>query len=347
MQKVYDETKNTEFAESMKSAITYNNVFAIENDVVTTTETFPRDISLPDGIVKLNWTRKDGFAYVADQNMGLGNMSINPTTVTYPAQIAYYANTGIRTKDSEETEWSSKFTNWTNTSSWTGWTDNAGVSASTRAIALKEKINYGVASLKLQVKCAQTLKDHNGTEISIPTNGFKVTGLLIGAQPSVVDYAFQPTSATYDKTIYDCFTEDNYLYAKAEEPTKANYTIVLPSEKKAATDGNSGKINFAIEVENETTEFTGVDGVIPAGGKFYLIGTLDPEKGTIDSSVSDPAVFMSDYQTTAKVTISSLAKAYNCIPDIRNTSQQLGLSVDLNWEEGYKFDDITIGGDNN
>lgn len=57
------------------------------------------------------------------------------------------------------------------------------------------------------------------------------------------------------------------------------------------------------------------------------------------SGVTD--VFMSDYQTIANVTITSLANAYNTIPDLRATQMELGLSVDLEWKTGISFD-VTI-----
>ena len=52
-------------------------------------------------------------------------------------------------------------------------------------------------------------------------------------------------------------------------------------------------------------------------------------------------VFAQAYNTKANVTISSLAHAYNCIPDLKNPKLELGLSVNLKWTEGL-VQDITI-----
>ena len=347
LQRVYDQdvtgtTAEEGFKEAIASAFTITSTGVLETKEGI--DEFPRNLNLPDGIAKINYTDDGTFSY-QDKNIGMGNMKLDPTSITYPAPIVYWTNTDIRTKDSDESNWSSKFDSWTQDGNWTGWNNtNAGVSSSTIAVALKNQINYGVASLKLQVKCAENLADHNGEAVTIPSNGFKVTGLMIGNQPDGVDYKFETaTGETFAKTIFDKFEDSNYLYAKKGEAQNTNYTIVLPSEKKSGT--TKGVINFALELENDKTDFQGNDGIVPSNGKFYLIGKMDPEEGTIQNSIADPAVFMSDYQTTLTVTITSLANAYNCIPDIRNTQQQLGLSVNLEWEKGYNFN-VNIGGDN-
>ena len=58
-------------------------------------------------------------------------------------------------------------------------------------------------------------------------------------------------------------------------------------------------------------------------------------------------VFKQDYKTIANFSISQntgdehkkgLGAAYNTIPDLRTPQLELGLSVDLHWEEGITFD---------
>ena len=88
---------------------------------------------------------------------------------------------------------------------------------------------------------------------------------------------------------------------------------------------------------NSGVAFRGADGIIPAGAKFYLVGKLEPKTKAL-TGVDKPAVFMSDYMTTLKLTITSLKSAYNTIPDLRSTKLQLGLSVDLEWQAGLQFD---------
>ena len=109
----------------------------------------------------------------------------------------------------------------------------------------------------------------------------------------------------------------------------------------SAQDANQASINLAIELQNNSGEdFYGFDGLVPNGGKFYLVANLDMTNKTLEG-VSKPHVFMQDYTTTANLTINSLKNAYVTIPDLRSTKLQLGLSVDLAWQAGLIFD-VTI-----
>ena len=48
--------------------------------------------------------------------------------------------------------------------------------------------------------------------------------------------------------------------------------------------------------------------------------------------------------TTAVFTLTetALQKAYYTMPDLRTANMSLGLSVDLQWGTGYKFEDLTF-----
>lgn len=344
LQKLVNEVahlNNPTFQSALKTAIETGDYYTVADDNTISIKSssdspFPRNLDLPDGIAKLKW-ENSAFAYDFTTSTLDGGMTINPQTVIYPAQLSYYANTTIKTSDSEPSSWPTTASAWNN-ASWNSWSDE--VTSSTRAIALKDNINYGVASLKLTVKCANSLTDKDNVTVSIPNGGFNVTGLLVGSQPSKVDFAFQPVSSeTFDLTAYDNFSTTLKANTTQSDP---NYTILLPSP--AITDANES-VTFALELENGSQEFEAQDGIIPAGARFYLIGKLDPTTDTSFNPTGIKRIFMSDYQTTANVTISSLKNAYNVIPDIRNTKMQLGLSVDLTWKEGYRFD-TTIGGDN-
>lgn len=71
-----------------------------------------------------------------------------------------------------------------------------------------------------------------------------------------------------------------------------------------------------------------------------MVGKLEPSTDPTYADMNNK-VFKQDYITTAKVTINSLAHAYNCIPDLKNPKLELGLSVDLEWQEGL-VDEVTI-----
>lgn len=317
--------------------------------------TYPNNINLPDGAVQLSFDATNKFTYAATSSL-TGIQNLNASKVCFPASIYYFQSSDLAAtaKELDSNEWPKTTTNWTAaTAPWLkdansladGWT--ASVLPTTRSIAMRQNINYGVANLATTVKCgAASLPDNKdltvtdpseftGT-VTVPTKGFTVTGLLIGGQPTKVGFDFQPASNdAFDYTIYD--KELTGIVAKNGVASTTNYTIVLPNDKgRGVADQN--KVNVAIELTNNSgVAFRGADGIIPAGGKFYLVGQLNPDAKTIEG-VTNPAVFMSDYKTTMNLNITSLKSAYNTIPDLRSTKLQLGLSVDLDWQAGLQFD---------
>lgn len=115
-----------------------------------------------------------------------------------------------------------------------------------------------------------------------------------------------------------------------------SYTLVLDNNK-----ATTKPIYVAVELLNKTgIDFYGADGMIPAGGKFYLIGKLDPEAatGVTGTTTTVNRVFLKDYTTKANLTIKDLKNAYNVIPDLRSTAISVGLAVNLEWQNGITFD---------
>ena len=317
--------------------------------------TYPNNINLPDGAVQLSFDATNKFTYAATSSL-TGIQNLNASKVCFPASIYYFQSSDLAATavELDASKWPTSTTAWTGTAApWLkdansladGWTSD--VKATTRSIAMRKNINYGVANLATTVKCgAASLPDNTGLTVTdpsefagtvaVPEAGFSVTGLLIGGQPTKVGFNFQPASNdAFDYTIYD--KELTGIVAKNGVASTTNYTIVLPNDKgRGVADQNP--VNVAIELTNNSgVAFRGFDGIIPAGGKFYLVGQLDPKDHNV-TNVANPAVFMSDYMTTMNLTIKSLKSAYNTIPDLRSTKLQLGLSVDLEWQKGIQFD---------
>lgn len=348
-----------EIANNIRTAIKTDNVFTVAEQTnktfaITTTNTYPKNVNLPDGAVELsfNATSKK-FDYAATSGL-TGLTTLDAAKICFPASIYYFQSSDLAATAAEldNTAWPKTTSDWTSNTvaPWlkngaAGWTST--VQPTTRSIAMRQNINYGVANLATTVKCgAETLADNEGLAVSepneftgtvpVPAEGFPVTGLLIGGQPTKVGFNFQPTSdAEYVQTVYDNNLTD--IVAKNGAASAVNYTIVLPNDKGRGV-AEQNKVNVAIELTNKSgVAFRGADGIIPDGGKFYLVGQLNPDAKTIEG-VTKPAVFMSDYKTTLNLTINSLKGAYNTIPDLRSTKLQLGLSVDLEWKTGIQFD---------
>ena len=319
-------------------------------------ETYPNNINLPDGAVLVAFDKTTSkFSYNSTASL-TGTGVLDASKICFPSSIYYFCSSDLAATADELKAWPKTTTEWTSggKAPWlntdgsglnTGWTTN--VLATTRSIAMRQNINYGVASLKTTVKCANTrLKDNENLEVfnkvnfpgfvDIPNGGFTVTGLLIGGQPTEVGFDFQPKATPeFTYTIYD----KELINIKATNAvSNANYTIVLPNDKgRDATEQET--VNVAIELENNSgADFRGIDGIIPAGGKFYLVGQLKPGTAKNKADFTNPAVFMRDYQTPLSLNIKSLASAYNTIPDLRSTKLQFGMSVDLEWKTGLQFD---------
>lgn len=312
---------------------------------------FPGKFNLPDGVATLSWTT-EGFAYNAPETELFGNgNSIKYNKICYPAELSYFVSTKTMVSDKDMSNLSEfpSYTDWTkNTQS--GWGEKTSfaekaVENSTRTVGLKDPVQYSVAVLKSTVRCkAATLEDNAqvagkaNQQITVPENGFPVTGILIGGQPASVDWKYEPAaSETFENTIYDNVMNGSPMYAKytSEVPTVGNNTLVFDNK---STDKKP--VFVTIELKNNSDkDFYGKDGIILKGAKFYLVGKLTPNatEGVTNPNSVD-RVFVQDYVTTANFNITDLKSAYNCIPDLRTSGINVGLAVDLDWKSGITFD---------
>lgn len=318
--------------------------------------TFPADFNLPDGAIAVTYDNTSGN-WKYNTPVDMNGASINYAKITYPASLDYFVNSPAKAKDAASTGlndgiWPEK-NKWTKDEAgiWTGWGDD--VKNTTRTIALEKAIQYGVANLELTIKAkANTLSDNAIAEggqvadqnVDVTGNKLVMTGVLIGGQPTQVEWNYEPkTGTTFDLTIYD--KKMNGATAPAEginvpvKPTAStpNYTLVLDNNNNTSAKS----IYVAVELVNKTgIDFYGADGMIPAGGKFYLIGKLDPtDAATVGENPKNvDRVFLKDYTTKANLTIKDLKNAYNVIPDLRSTAISVGLAVNLEWQNGITFD---------
>lgn len=211
-------------------------------------KTFPGDFNLPDGVAQVSWDDKNktfNFVSAASVNIGetvvgTGN-NINFTEITYPAELAYFVSSPVKTSENEITA-ASKLPNYnewvSGTSKWEGYEDE--VKHRTRFVALKEPLQYGVACLQSKVSCKTTALADNAqqfgfkTDNTISVNGtenFTVTGILVGGQPFSVAWDFEPANVKtndFKYTVYD----QNVDYGKNNiaTGTSNNYTLVFDNK---------------------------------------------------------------------------------------------------------------------
>ena len=288
--------------------------------------TYPQNVGLPDGAAQLKF-EGGAFSYIDSEN--IGNLSYtNMDHFVYPASLYYMANTDIKTAD---TRLSDRYSTDWNTCLNLYNPGGTSVTATTQSVALVKPVKYAVGRFDVAAKfSASSINDNVGESIAVTAeDGITLDGILIGGQKNA-DWQFAPLASSEEYTIYDASVTSTKLGTADIASKIMAQSLALPTT--AATP-----VNFALELTNNTgNAFTGVDGIVPAGAKFYLVGRLEPQAGKADNKV-----FAQAYNTKANVTITSLAHAYNCIPDLKNPKLELGLSVNLEWTEGL-VQDITI-----
>lgn len=338
-------------AADILEAIAFNANAAINSigyDEDNLDNNFPRNLGMPEGAAKGSFSDTGDFTYDT-KNTTISTSGIDYTKITYPAALNYFIQTELAANDNPF----NTLSNWPTINEWLGtaaydWSAKGWgnkVVETTRTIALKTPIQYGVANLQSNVTVtAATLEDNAKSQGKLLENqkittsaskNFKLTGVLVGAQPASVNWDYTPTAAAYDHTIYDrqMTTADNKIYNGGTGTT--NYTLVLDN-----ANATTKSVYVTLELVNNTgVDFYGVDGLVPNGGTFYLVGTLDPETGGNGDSKQDH-VFVKSHRTIAnfKIGATSLQNAYNTIPDLRSTQISLGLAVDLEWKDGITFD---------
>lgn len=361
---VKDNADNTLFTvEQSSGTLRYSDATAADY------KTFPTAQNLPEGTQVLSYTvGGEGFKYVTANPVIGGANNISTENIIYPLPIVYFDNTPARATDSDISSWATTAGNWNLDAQWTGWGEE--VLETTQSIALKNNINYGVAVLKTTVKCnGTTLEDNkkayyaeeDNQTITIPADGYPITGILIGGQPQSVGW--EMVDATEEERSFVVYDRETNSAKASNSGSDAIYTLVFDNWNS----NNQESVNVAIELQNESDAFYGQDGIVEKGQKFYLIGKLDPNGATNSGTFAWPTysdaygsatagqlpksyqgcypvksgsnrVFIQDYTTTANFTIRNLKNAYVTIPDLRATKLQIGISVDLQWEAGLTFD---------
>jgi hypothetical protein len=173
----------------------------------------------------------------------------------------------------------------------------------------------------------------------VDVSKLKLTGILIGGQKAV-NWKFEPISSSGESTIYDNIEVSNAaaggLALQTNHDNVLNHTLVLESTGKEGTIEDNVKV--ALEFVNNDQDFIGATGIVPKGTKFYLVGELNAGNvASTEYNKTGGKVFKQDFITRAKFSIASLQTAINTIPDLRNPKVELGLSVDLTWEDGVEF----------
>ena len=278
--------------------------------------TYPRTLGLPDGAAVIRWT---GNKFeVRTTTTTLDNINgIN--RYTYPAELMFFADSPIRTS-AEEVE-KTVYENAPTNQLWsafldTYYTGSTAVNTNTKAVAVTNPIQYGVAKLDLTLTGMNaTLRDAKNEVVSNTSMEIPFTGVIIGGQHTV-GFNMKPQEPQTD-------VDGRFIYDTNIIDGNKTSTLVLQSY-------DDEKVPVILEFENNTgNAFTGKDGTVYPGTHFYLIGMIDPAgQGTGECA---NRVFTQDYITTMSMSVVSLAKAYTCMPDLLAPRLEIGVQVVTKW----------------
>ena len=307
-------------------------------------EEFPRPYGLPEGGVQLEVTPASQYQYAADSWIGEEGTPPTPTdrinlkNICYPPALTYFVESPVCVSSQpKDKEWGILWeNNWIDAS----WKQGA-VDGTTRAVALKDQVQYGTALLKTAFKCSKALLDHRADYPVDVSKGLKVTGILVGGQPQTAGWNLLPKDGTaMDQVVYDqqMLGPGYEITAPLNSYSDFNYTLVMPNAHN--TEKN---VPVAVEFRNTTNQniYGAAEGIIPPGGTFYLITTLELPNA-LPTQSEHTAIFESDHFTTAKFSISSLRNAYVTIPDLRSVKLEVGMYVDIEWGK-YEYGDEELG----
>ena len=317
------------FVAALKSLLTGSDALstAIKTNIDATStiasNTYPRSIGLPDGAAAIRWT---GSKFeVKTTTTQLDNINgIN--RYTYPAELVFFTDSPIRTSEEEVAK-----TTYQNTDKlWSAFLGTyykgpTTVTTSTKAVAVVNPIQYGVAKLDLTLTgMSTTLRDAKDEVVSNTSmTTLPLTGVIIGGQHTV-GFNMKPQGEQTDvdgRFIYETTVDASNL---ATEGYKTN-TLVLQSY-------DNEKVPVILEFENNTEQaFTGKDGTVYPGARFYLIAMIDPADKKEEGKDYTNRVFTQDYTTTMSMSVTSLAKAYTCMPDLLAPRLEIGVQVVTKW----------------
>jgi hypothetical protein len=332
---------------------------------------FPTSFGLPLGVALLNYDATNGFTH---RNVPTSLLDKNATLAEnhymYPAELLYFDNSALRLHNVTQkvTDYPNGYTPWDTEASWTakGWTSGA-VNSSTRSVAVKNNINYGVAMLKTIVTLDGSVTEFEDNRHGIvPTEEnqkltaaqvkqFQLVGVLVGGQNHQVGWNYLPKNTDSDEWSYVVY--DNKVVNGAIPTPSGEETYTLVFDNYYPNTTQTDEVLIALEFKNNGNDFYGLGNMIRAGGTFYLVGKLSLSSATMPATFAWPTtyaippyttagasqeverVFIQDFMTTAtfKIGANSLKNAYVTVPDLRSSQTSLGLSVNLEWLPGLEF----------
>lgn len=257
---------------------------------------FPTNLGLPDGAARVSWNATTSkFEDIAAQYSPSFQQRL--TDYVYPAALWYYVSTPLKAANVKKSGAYDDQDSWKNVIDKVYSDAKDAVESGTQSIALQDPVQYGVGRVETKIKMENdTYYDRNGKEVDI-TNGYTLKGFLLGGQ-NTVRYDFT-SKLDENMPIYDRDVPSG-IVAKKGSTTSANQTLALETKTDQV-------VNAALELVNNGADFMGADGIIPAGGTFYLAVRLDPTTASNYKDISNnpllDKIVIQDHVTKLTITI--------------------------------------------
>lgn len=301
---------------------------SIDNKAVGLPVSYPASIGLPDGAAVVRYA--NGQFVPQTTTTTLARVA-GIQRYAHPAELYYHANSQIKTTTTD-----TRRSYYENEATWTDVlaryeTDNGVVRGNTTSVAIKEPVHYAVGCLQMRLNAPTlSLADADGRYVTVGATTFPLTGIIVGSQrPVGFDFKPTTTSEVDVRYAYDCYpvAPDNsviYLPTHGGATSANSNTLLLQTP-----DGE--EVTVIVEFQNNSNvTFRGLNGLVYPGTRFYLLGVLAPEGGaTYDYQ---RRVITQDYVTTLNVSVNSLRKAYNVVPDLLTERLEVGIQLTADWK---------------
>ena len=359
--------------ETMVASTKYNNYISLGDRKFSAKgnwKNFPSTGSLPNGLFVFKWVNETNqFVLLHSGNTsvneaanlaagtGISPQILNPGALAFPAQLWYYGNSTIHTRNSELTDEEIDIiikgqddTGQNGKVKWSSidfdeYFDRNVVYEKTQSAVIDEPLNYGVSRLEVNAKMSTAPLSYDqpgGGTYSIPADAIQFKGIMVTNQHTA-GFDFQPTdyafNVLYDNNILNNRGTGNpfTLSQKIWDRNKVNI-LTLPSypEEEVYIIAEfyllQNKLDAGFKTKPLLVGNTNCE--IYPNTTFYMIGKLDPNiLSEEDLNGNIRQVLISDKCTTVTLVLSSLDGAYNYVPDVRSPSLTLGLDVVFDWEQ--------------
>jgi hypothetical protein len=323
---------NDDLGNRIKNVINNNNSSLANN--------YPASENLPDGaaIVKWNYTTSKFEPQI--ETTTEANIT-NIMRFAYPPELYYTVNSRFKATRLNDRTQIKEADTWEGEGGVLSYysDDDAVLENAHTAIAIKKPIQYAVGRLEVKLmKVETTLKDANDDDVTVGTETFPLTGIIIGNQHPV-EFDFTPEDGDANvKLVYDSQVKvknndnsESYLYLSTTADVGPSRTLVLQTR-------DSEKVDILLEFANKGNTFYGVNGPVYKDTKFYLAANFGPDDAVIGTPDTRPEeakdrVFTQDYTTILNAKVISLKNAYCLLPDLLTAKLEVGVELTPDWKQ--------------